>query len=122
MSRNSAEVRLCVFFMTEKPTIIQSPEPLLLRNVSDSVTLTCVATGCPDPEVKWKNVSSNTILHVGNSYHIPKVSRVHDGSYACMATTGGVAVTETTDIKIQCKYLSSFSFSCYSTGTRSTES
>ena len=72
------------------------------------MVLTCDASGCPKPAITWKKVGNNSVLHRRSSYHIPSISRSDDGSYVCFATTGGVTVNATTEIKVQCKYSYAF--------------
>ena len=95
-------------FVTETPKITKRPQSSLTRNVSESIVLTCDASGCPKPEITWKRVGSNSVSHGRSSYHIPSISRSDDGSYVCFATTGGVTVNATTELKVQCKYSHAF--------------
>jgi len=63
---------------------------------SANVTLTCKATGYPEPYVMWRREDGEDINYNGDSVnvvdgevlHITKVSRLHMGAYLCIASNG----------------------------------
>ena len=89
-------------FITDKPKILKSPKPTLLLNETDSVVLTCKASGCPVPLIIWKRKDNDKKLHTGNSFVISKISRRQHGSYLCIAKTMDSEVNATTYIDVQC--------------------
>ncbi|XP_023717616.1 neurotrimin isoform X2 [Cryptotermes secundus] len=63
---------------------------------SANVTLTCKATGYPEPYVMWRREDGKDINYNGENVnvvdgevlHIIKVSRLHMGAYLCIASNG----------------------------------
>ncbi|XP_069688999.1 lachesin-like isoform X3 [Periplaneta americana] len=63
---------------------------------SANVTLTCKATGYPEPYVMWRREDGDDINYNGENVnvvdgellHITKVSRLHMGAYLCIASNG----------------------------------
>lgn len=63
---------------------------------STNVTLTCKATGYPEPYVMWRREDGEDILYNGETVnvvdgemlHITRVSRLHMGAYLCIASNG----------------------------------
>ncbi|XP_031787815.1 neurotrimin isoform X1 [Nasonia vitripennis] len=68
---------------------------MVVREASN-VTLTCKATGYPEPYVMWQREDSKNINYNGESVdvvngevlHITKISRLHMGAYLCIAANG----------------------------------
>ncbi|XP_058791224.1 lachesin-like isoform X2 [Phymastichus coffea] len=68
---------------------------MVVREASN-VTLTCKATGYPEPYVMWQREDGQNINYNGESVnavngeilHITKISRLHMGSYLCIAANG----------------------------------
>ncbi|XP_046677080.1 roundabout homolog 1-like [Homalodisca vitripennis] len=53
-----------------------------------SVTLTCAATGNPDPTILWSKKDSGHLYKPGLSVTLDRVDRHHAGIYQCTATNG----------------------------------
>uniref|UniRef100_A0ABD2W666 Ig-like domain-containing protein n=1 Tax=Trichogramma kaykai TaxID=54128 RepID=A0ABD2W666_9HYME len=68
---------------------------MVVREASN-VTLTCKATGYPEPYVMWQREDGKNIHYNGESVnavngevlHITKISRLHMGAYLCIAANG----------------------------------
>ncbi|XP_012283439.1 lachesin isoform X2 [Orussus abietinus] len=83
--------------VTVPPSIVMKDmsTDIVVREASN-VTLTCKATGYPEPYVMWrredgKDINYNgEIVNVidGEVLHITKISRLHMGSYLCIASNG----------------------------------
>ncbi|XP_030748657.1 neurotrimin-like isoform X2 [Sitophilus oryzae] len=73
-----------------------SSSDVIVREGSNE-TLTCKATGFPEPSVKWKRddntkISINKTFQVaeweGDKLELIKISRLHMGAYLCIASNG----------------------------------
>ena len=57
-----------------------------------NMQLLCEATGEPSPNITWIQVlednSSSEILHLGQTWDFPNVSRTASGTYRCTAYNG----------------------------------
>ncbi|XP_020278701.1 neurotrimin isoform X2 [Pseudomyrmex gracilis] len=79
------------------PSIItkETSTDMVVRE-SSNVTLTCKATGFPEPYVMWRREDGKNINYNGESVnvvdgenmHIVKISRLHMGAYLCIASNG----------------------------------
>ncbi|KAL0134184.1 hypothetical protein PUN28_001188 [Cardiocondyla obscurior] len=79
------------------PSIItkETSTDMVVREASN-VTLTCKATGYPEPYVMWRREDGKNINYNGESVnvvdgevlHIVKISRLHMGAYLCIASNG----------------------------------
>ncbi|XP_011341011.1 neurotrimin isoform X2 [Ooceraea biroi] len=79
------------------PSIISkdTSTDMVVRETSN-VTLTCKATGYPEPYVMWRREDGKNINYNGESVnvvdgevlHIVKISRLHMGAYLCIASNG----------------------------------
>ncbi|XP_066590965.1 neurotrimin-like isoform X2 [Prorops nasuta] len=79
------------------PSIIakETSTDMVVREGSN-VTLTCKATGYPEPYVMWRREDGKTINYNGENVnvvdgevlHIVKISRLHMGAYLCIASNG----------------------------------
>ncbi|XP_025986412.1 neurotrimin isoform X4 [Solenopsis invicta] len=79
------------------PSIItkETSTDMVVREASN-VTLTCKATGYPEPYVMWRREDGQNINYNGESVnvvdgevlHIVKISRLHMGAYLCIASNG----------------------------------
>ncbi|XP_033213898.1 lachesin-like [Belonocnema kinseyi] len=79
------------------PAIIakETSTDMVVREASN-VTLTCKATGYPEPYVMWRREDGENINYNGESVsvvdgevlHIVKISRLHMGAYLCIASNG----------------------------------
>ncbi|XP_032666587.1 lachesin-like isoform X2 [Odontomachus brunneus] len=79
------------------PSIItkETSTDMVVREASN-VTLTCKATGFPEPYVMWRREDGKNINYNGESVnvvdgevlHIVKISRLHMGAYLCIASNG----------------------------------
>ncbi|XP_029171161.1 lachesin isoform X2 [Nylanderia fulva] len=79
------------------PSIItkDTSTDMVVREASN-VTLTCKATGYPEPYVMWRREDGKNINYNGESVnvvdgevlHIVKISRLHMGAYLCIASNG----------------------------------
>lgn len=84
-------------------TVVVAPEfvnDLTSKNITvmenTNVSLSCRATGNPQPEIKWKREDGQEFqigqekitLHSGEELNIIRVSRSHMGAYLCVASNG----------------------------------
>ena len=49
------------------------------------MTLHCIATGNPTPNITWSRDNSSSVLHQGDIYSIVNISRDAAGKYTCTA-------------------------------------
>ena len=80
--------------------IIQSPSGYL--RVGQNVTLTCVATGDPYPQVSW--LMRDGSLQQRSIMTIPYVTDTMMDGYTCVAVTGTRRYTEVWYLKVQSKF------------------
>ncbi|XP_068686462.1 hemicentin-1-like isoform X2 [Montipora foliosa] len=67
------------------PTILSAPNNQTVLEYSD-VSFFCHATGNPQPRIIWTQQNSTTVLHQGNTFTIPNVTRDYNGKgYQCTA-------------------------------------
>ncbi|KAJ4436915.1 hypothetical protein ANN_17047 [Periplaneta americana] len=78
---------------------------------SANVTLTCKATGYPEPYVMWRREDGDDINYNGENVnvvdgellHITKVSRLHMGAYLCIASNGvPPSISKRVALRVQC--------------------
>ena len=94
--------------ITDRPEIVTEPQ-----NVTEpegkNVTLTCNATGNPEPELSWFSdkhlVKSRISLSAGNqSLMIANVNRIDSGKYMCVAHNEvGNVYLKVAILNVQCK-------------------
>nr|XP_034186692.1 limbic system-associated membrane protein-like isoform X1 [Osmia lignaria] len=74
----------------------QTSTDMVVREGSN-VTLRCTATGSPEPNIVWKREDGQKIILEngtkvssvgGTNFNISKVTRLHMGSYLCIASNG----------------------------------
>ena len=53
-----------------------------------SVTIKCLASGNPRPEVTWSKVNEVDVVGRGEIMELTKVTRHHEGVYQCTASNG----------------------------------
>ena len=83
------------------PSSIQSiPDKVVTEGVN--VTLTCNASGIPEPVVSWINVRSANRT-AGNVLEFDNISRHEAGEYICEARNPCRNATESATINVQCK-------------------
>uniref|UniRef100_A0A182SIR5 Ig-like domain-containing protein n=1 Tax=Anopheles maculatus TaxID=74869 RepID=A0A182SIR5_9DIPT len=80
-----------------------------------NVTLTCAATGVPEPTVTWKREGEKSVTSVENSgitshdgamLHIYHIERHNAGSYHCIASNGvPPTVSKRIIVTVNCAYL-----------------
>ena len=73
-----------------------------------NMQLLCEATGEPTPNVTWIRVledgSSSEILHQGQTWDFPNISRSNSGTYRCTADNGfGKPVSHNVKVNVICK-------------------
>lgn len=82
------------------------------------VTLHCLRSGFPSPNVSWIDFSNNVVKE-GGILKFPNISRYKNGSYTCSATNACGSDRKKVDIVVECesmstlKHLVQTSFSCY---------
>ena len=83
------------------PSSIQSiPDKVVIEG--NNVTLTCIASGIPEPVVSWINVGSGNRT-AGNVLEFDNISRHEAGEYICEARNPCRNTTESATIDVQCK-------------------
>uniref|UniRef100_A0A182Y8I3 Ig-like domain-containing protein n=1 Tax=Anopheles stephensi TaxID=30069 RepID=A0A182Y8I3_ANOST len=80
-----------------------------------NVTLTCAATGVPEPTVTWKREGEKSVTSVENSgitshdgamLHIYQIERHNAGSYHCIASNGvPPTVSKRIIVTVNCAYM-----------------
>ena len=78
------------------------------------MTLFCEATGRPTPKISWTTVlhdgSNGEVLHQGQTWDSPNISRTASGKYCCKAGNGfGNPVSHQIKVDVACKYKSKLS-------------
>ncbi|XP_069073866.1 protein turtle homolog A isoform X2 [Pleurodeles waltl] len=101
--RNGTWIHLTV---NSPPSFRETPPALVEVRDGDSISLTCVASGNPQPHVVWKQdgiiLTSGGQLQVNNgSLKIGRVVRTSAGVYTCHATSGEGEITHTTRLLVQ---------------------
>ncbi|XP_068685500.1 hemicentin-1-like [Montipora foliosa] len=67
------------------PTFLSAPNNQTVLEYSD-VSFFCHVTGNPQPRIIWTQQNSTTVLHQGNTFTIPNVTRDYNGKgYQCTA-------------------------------------
>ena len=79
----------------------------IVREDSD-MQLLCEATGVPTPTITWIRVledgSNSEILHQGQTWDFPNISRTDSGTYRCTADNGlGNPVSHKVKVNVTCK-------------------
>ena len=69
-----------------------------------NTTLTCNASGIPQPVVSWINVHSGDRIP-GNVFAFANTSRHQAGEYRCEARNRCGNATESVALNVQCKFL-----------------
>ena len=96
----------CALIAVGPFAVIQSPK-IRTVNESDNVSLTCDASGIPDPTIKWTKVGESHVLYVGPTYTIVNISRVAGNTvqYQCSVSNGVQSpVYDRANITVQCEY------------------
>ncbi|XP_073423076.1 protein turtle homolog A [Dendrobates tinctorius] len=88
------------------PSFIETPPTYVEVRIGDTLTLTCVANGNPQPVVSWKqnnlNIPNGDKIQVNNgSLRIVGVQRSHAGAYTCYAVSKEGEVTHTSRVLVQ---------------------
>lgn len=85
--------------------------------MTDSITLTCKASGDPEPEYKWfKENNNETIISGTNLYVIEDVTRNNSGVYICEVHNiiDNVIYTNSNSVKIDIGNLNTcITFLCF---------
>ena len=92
-------------FSTVPPRITTEPERESEVSVGQNLTLTCIASGDPLPEVTWSKVGQALRLFnvTGPVLHLVNVTREDVGSYKCTAKNKVGEVFRTAVVNIACK-------------------
>ena len=88
------------------PSIVISPKTRTVKETS-SVSLTCDASGIPNPTIEWTKVGESQVLFWGRTYTIVNISRVAGNTlqYQCTASNGVERpVYDRANITVQCEY------------------
>ena len=67
----------------------------------DNLTLTCTASGMPQPKVSWIKLGGQR--HNGHILAVTHINRTEAGKYKCEASNECGNETETATIDVQCK-------------------
>ncbi|XP_024945941.1 lachesin isoform X10 [Cephus cinctus] len=110
---NTNPMRSCQGYLqvVVPPTIIskETSTDMVVRETSN-VTLTCKATGYPEPYVMWRRENGKEINYNGEMVnfvngevlHIVKISRLHMGAYLCIASNEvPPSVSSRVEIRVQ---------------------
>ena len=69
----------------------------------DNLTLTCNASGMPQPNVSW--IKPGGQRQYGHMLEFTNINRSQAGEYKCEASNECGNATETATIDVQCKYM-----------------
>lgn len=88
---------LCLF------TVPSEIEAMQDQNVTedDNLTLTCTASGIPQPKVSWIRPNGQSVA--GHVLQFVNINRSEDGEYKCEASNECGNATEIATIDVQCK-------------------
>ena len=88
---------LCLF------TVPSEIEAMQDQNVTedDNLTLTCTASGIPQPKVSWIKPNGQSVA--GHVLQFVNINRSEDGEYKCEANNECGNATEMATIDVQCK-------------------
>ena len=88
---------LCLF------TVPSEIEAMQNQNVTedDNLTLTCTASGMPQPKVSWIKPNGQSVA--GHVLQFLNINRSEDGEYKCEASNECGNATEMATIDVQCK-------------------
>ena len=92
-------------FSTVPPRITTEPERESEVSVGQNLTLTCIASGDPLPEVTWSKVGQSLRLFnvTGPVLHLVNIKREDVGSYKCTAKNKVGEVSRPALVNIACK-------------------
>ena len=78
-------------------------EPIQDQNVieDDNLTLTCTATGMPQPKVSWIKPNGQSVA--GHVLQFVNINRSEAGEYKCEASNECRNATQMATIDVQCK-------------------
>ena len=78
-------------------------EPIQDQNVieDDNLTLTCTATGMPQPKVSWIKPNGQSVA--GHVLQFVNINRSEAGEYKCEASNECSNATQMATIDVQCK-------------------
>ncbi|PNF32521.1 hypothetical protein B7P43_G02443 [Cryptotermes secundus] len=93
------------------PTIVDkdTSTDMVVRETAN-VTLTCKATGYPEPYVMWRREDGEDIFYNGENVnyvdgevlHVVRVSRLHMGAYLCVASNGvPPSISKRVELRVQ---------------------
>ena len=88
------------------PSITIAPNEQVDVEAGKDLTLTCNASGVPQPNIAWSKdgVTLNQLSGTGYQLHLVKVKREDAGSYRCTASNGyGSDATSVSIVDIKCK-------------------
>lgn len=88
------------------PSFIKSPRTRLSVALGSNITLECIATGYPVPEITWRRhhgkLPHNRYQQIGGNLHIYSVRRGDEGFYFCEANNSiGEMILTSTTIDVQ---------------------
>ena len=94
-------------FILVAPSVYVSTSALVTKEGSN-VSLSCNASGKPEPSISWTRVGSSKVLSVSPSLTIVNVSRPGTPEnmiqYQCTASNGvGTPATATVNVTVHCK-------------------
>ena len=98
-------------YKSDKPEVSSSKSSPYTVTEGETASLSCTLTDAnPSNSIIWrwiKTDSSNTVLHNGPNYTIPRIQRGKSGAYHCTASNiVGVSEAATVYVNVQCRLLS----------------
>merc|ERR1719461_2264388 len=87
------------------PRVLSEPaDGNVVVKKGSSVTVKCVATGNPRPEVTWSKVNEVDVVGTGEIMELAQVTRHHQGVYQCSAYNGvGSRAVSQINLRVLCK-------------------
>ena len=93
-------VQYLILYLSTVPSNIDA---IQYQNVTegDNLTLTCTASGMPQPKVSW--IKPGGQRHNGHMLEVTQINRTQRGKYICEASNECGNATEMATIDVQCK-------------------
>ena len=103
-NRNDVEIQLTLFdcfFFLQVPASVTVENRTVVVKEGDNVTLHCISSGLPRPNVSWVNASSY-IIETGSVLNLTNISR-HIPGFNCSASNACGNDSRKVDFDVQCE-------------------
>ena len=109
MSCGKEVIVLLIFFFSlshlERPDIVERPPDITYVSTSNSLVLSCIATGNPPPSIEWSAPYDLTKFEVlkNGSLFVKEVNPTHSGQFSCTATNSAGTDYEFFEVSVRSK-------------------